>query len=272
MVFRRRIKAVFIVGCVRSGTTFLQSFFSAHPDIFTFHESHFFYKIKKKIFLKENIRILKEAALEFFKDDPDYKNVFLKKYFTVSGVVREFIRCLDQLTVRSGKNIWVEKTPLNLNNIERITKYLPEAKFIHIIREGKAVVASHYEVSKNNPEIWGGARTISQCVERWNNDIRTSWNYRDTKNHYIVKYEYLIRDMEDQINNITNFAEIKFSDDMINNRVESAKKIVKPYENWKNGVLKEDFNPVIDKFEAIFNNSEKQFIEKNILNLSDYFE
>ena len=272
ILFRKRSTQVFIVGCVRSGTTYLQSFLSAHPDIFTFHEAHFFNQIKEGNFSREHIQILQEAAQEFFKEDPEYRKIFEKKFITIRGIVNKFIYSIDQMANSYGKKIWVEKTPSNLHNIEVITDFLPDAKFIHIIRNGKDVVASHYETSKEYPEIWGSARSIETCVNRWNKDVNLSLKYMNKKNHFILKYSDLINDMKNQIVNITNFIGIPFSDDMIIKRAESVKRIVKPDENWKNDVFIDNFSSKVNKFDFLFNEEEKSYIENNLLKLGDYFD
>ena len=44
-------KKFFVVGSSRSGTTMMGRILNNHPDIFTFHELHFFEKINRQYYL-----------------------------------------------------------------------------------------------------------------------------------------------------------------------------------------------------------------------------
>jgi len=126
---------IFIVAAPRSGTTFLGEFLSIHPQVASWHEPYFIWQFKLK--KQKNDYLTADLATEDTKK-------FIRKQFKIYAS-------------KSNKPILVEKTPVNAFKMEFINNVFPDAKWIHLYRDGRAVVNSlkyryqrRYEIVKNN--------------------------------------------------------------------------------------------------------------------------
>ena len=201
-----KIKArVFIVGCPRSGTTLLQSLLLQHPKINSFPESHFFRinRFNKINWFQQNRAYNSLLDWNETLRNNGFKNIPKAMYSANRNkIIKQFIQQLDEITVFQGKSVWVEKTPSHLYEIKSIIKVLPEAKFIHLIRNGEDVVSSLYDVTNKYPSDWGKRYSIHQAIERYNRDINISKSWIGIDNHIFIFYEDLIDKMQKTINGV----------------------------------------------------------------------
>ena len=64
----------------------------------------------------------------------------LHKYvmtFEPDLAVRQYVRVFEWLQARFGKKAWVERSGGSLRAVPRLAKSFPEAKFVHIVRDGR---------------------------------------------------------------------------------------------------------------------------------------
>lgn len=262
---------IFVVGCPRSGTTLLQGMLASHPRMLSFPETHFFSMAYPRNRLKRLFTwpaLTVQGVLENFVCEigrPDLKREINIGLFD-RDYEKSFIRILDRLTIEAGKDIWVEKTPRHLYFISEMQRRIPQAKFIHIVRNGIDVVASLYKASNEFPRRWGfrsRGLTIDQCIRRWNNDILITNQWIGKPHHFAVKYEELIDSSADVMRDICLFLSIEYSDKMEKSE-RMFNKIARPFEEWK----KNNAKPIRRQeslFDSVFNDNEKVYIRKRLL-------
>ena len=130
---------VFVVGAPRSGTTWLQRLLAAHPRVATGQESHLFSE-----FVGPQLRAWRKheraAAVERGGVGPGCYHT--EEEFL--GILRDYMRRLlaPLLEARGTAELFVEKTPGHALYVAEIHELLPEARFIHIIRDARDVVVS----------------------------------------------------------------------------------------------------------------------------------
>jgi hypothetical protein len=264
---------VFIVGTARSGTTLLQSMLSSHSEIFSFPETHFFSLSMPKNNLYEyflwaikpkNIEVVEDflKKIDEYELLNDLDNILPKFYFSKVGWGKLLISILDKYTKKNGYNIWIEKTPLHLRYIDIIHAVNPNIKFIHIIRNGKDVVASMYEVTHKYPQKWGGYRSIEQCIDRWKTDICISKKYLGISNHSFVFYEDLIDDPESVSRKLLSILNLEYEKEIVYDYKKQANKIIFAGETWKNNTKKEINKS--NKFYSVFSQKQQIMIGKKI--------
>jgi hypothetical protein len=265
---------IFLVGCPRSGTTLLQSMLAAHPDIASFPESHFFAHLlaTNRLYRQLNIASANtRVRLEKFCSELEQEQMqhFIPKnaIFT-SKYVQAFIKILDTVTEQQDKTMWLEKTPQHLHYIEYIEKILPQAQFIHLIRNGEDVVTSMYEVTHKYPEIWNGARGLDRCIQRWQKDINISRKYIIKPNHILVRYETLVAETQQILQKLCDFFNISFNQKMLHNYQQASKKIRLDNEIWKESVAEKIICDRDRKFDLILNQEQKQYVTKQISQIS----
>jgi Sulfotransferase family len=213
-----RPPAPFVVGVPRSGTTLLRLMLDAHSGLAIPPETHFLPKL---------IRVCREAeaagedprarVIEFLTGHRRWRDFDLDEAevrarlggdggLTPAVAARAFY---DAYAAKQGKARWGEKTPQYLKTLKRIAGALPEAHFIHIIRDGRDVALSLLDVS------WG-PRTVEDAAVQWTTQIRRARRKARSIAHYTeVRYEGLVADPEPIVRRICEFVELGFEPAML---------------------------------------------------------
>lgn len=211
-------EALFIGGCDRSGTTLLGSLLARSPRVHTTPESQF--KIQAIIdaggipsgfdpmaLFRDTIEQLPRWALwagaaPSDLKDPSYGELLLdlaSSHARASGAP-------------DSARIWVDHTPHNLRFARLLDEALPRARFIHVVRDGRAVSASLI------PLAWG-PRTPLDAADFWKGriaeglavELAPGFEGRVLR----VLYEDLVREPERTLVKVCHFAGIDFEPKML---------------------------------------------------------
>ncbi len=264
------VSPLFVVGCPRSGTTLLQSMLAAHPQVISFPESHFFNRLisarpwMRKLGLAS--RMARPRFRAFLREIHHEELCRLLPWYalTMRQYVRAFVAALNQIAVQAGARYWLEKTPGHLHYIPFIEQWMPDARFIHILRDGRDVVASLYEVTHRHPEIWGGPRDIETCISRWQQDVRLSLRYRGKAGHFFVRYEALVDDPRPVLEAICAFLQLPFDEAMLSEYTSAADELLAEGESWKANVRGALQPRRGQKFRSLFTEAEQRYIAQRV--------
>jgi hypothetical protein len=113
---------------------------------------------------------------------------------------------------RQGKPRWGEKTPAYVRNMRKIEKALPEARFIHVIRDGRDVALSRWKRTLGD----GEKAPAGQVAEGWQRRIRRAQKQGRKLAHYLeLRYEDLVTDTEPNLRRISEFLELEWDPVML---------------------------------------------------------
>ena len=208
-----------IIGAPRSGTTLLRFMLDAHPDLAIPPETGFLTigeklrgngdRLRKRFF---------EAVTNYPRASPCWPDFEIPKEtfwmvlsqinpFSVSEGFRSFYKLYAN---RHGKARWGDKTPIYCHHIEPIRRVLPEARFIHIIRDGRDVALSLRQMwFSPGPEIETQAKYWADCVRAARSTGRGHPDYLE------VRYEELVRDTQATLRNICAHIDLSFEEPML---------------------------------------------------------
>lgn len=271
-------KGIFLVGCARSGTTLLQSLLAAHPKIISFPESKFFTYLvpesgSKRLALGISSKRLTPMLKKFLSEieHPELIELLPKTPLFMGRYTNIFTRILNKIAESQDKDMWLEKTPEHLEYIKYIERFIPEAKIIHIIRNGQDVVSSLYSLAKNHPQYWLDEHRfndIDSCIDWWIKAISISQRYLDRPNHFFVQYEELVSDTPKILAELCQFLKIEFCQEMMENYSDNAEELIRGREIWKTNINREIKSTNSQKFYRLFNAEQQQYILSRISEIS----
>jgi hypothetical protein len=168
-------RPIFIIGCARSGTTLVRLILDSHPNISAGAETKF---------LPELGEMVERARL-------DGKFDVTRPY--VLELMRGFYgRLQADYMLRRGKRRWAEKTPGYTLHLPLIEELYPDAQYVHVIRDGRDVVASHRD-------RWGYRAALGTALRKWRRYVTVARRFGrrlPPDRYHEVRYEDLVADPE----------------------------------------------------------------------------
>lgn len=209
----------FIVGSARSGTTLLRAMLEAGPDLAIPGESHFIPRFRAR-----RGRYERRTGFDVTAFCADLAK---HRYFAAWGIptdeLSEQLRAAAPRSVeaairttfltyarRSGRTRWGDKTPAYVLQMPTIARMFPEARFVHLIRDGRDVARSLVDL--------GWASTIEDAALRWSFRVQRGMHmgrelgparYRE------VRYEALIDDPQPVLADLCTSLQLRFDERMI---------------------------------------------------------
>lgn len=208
--------APFVVGLTRSGTTLLRMMLDAHPELAVPPETHFVPDVIKAVRDGGGV----EGALAAMTGNRTWGDFGISEDemrpalvglepLDEAAAVRAFFR---KYADKQGKPRWGDKTPAYMLSVRRIGRTLPEARFIHLIRDGRDVALSQTARAINEQP------PPPEQAARWVKRIRKSREQAETLKgpRYVeARYEDLVRDPEPTLRRICEFIELDFDPAML---------------------------------------------------------
>jgi Sulfotransferase family len=243
---------IFIVGCPRSGTSFLYHLLLSAGGFAEFHTQMNVFDVLEPIYGDLGRAAKREAAT---------KNWLASKAFDVSGLKAEEIereiasRCqgasdflriiMEAVAQKQNVGRWVDSTPTNVPHMLRIAHDFPAAKFVHIIRDPRDVVLSLDKRGWTRPLPWDRSRSLLAAGVYWEWIVRLARRYGAVlgpRRYQEVRYESLVNDQPKALNDLGEFLDHDLDYDRIqNSKVGSVKN---PLTSFKEDLGKGEFMPV----------------------------
>lgn len=218
---------VFIVGCPRSGTTLLQRMLDSHPQLAVANDTHFIPRAVQKLGLTSNLR-LTAPLVEFVRHYRRYPRLGLPdaaidNAASTAETYPEFISNIyRQFAEAKAKPLSGEKTPDYVKNLPMLNHLFPEARFIHIYRDGRDVALSTLEWATNSKgpgrlEYWKES-PVGVSALWWKQQVSTGREDGASigADRYLeVCYELLVDQPEDELRRIADFLDLPYTEKMI---------------------------------------------------------
>lgn len=180
------LNLIAVGGCGRSGTTLVRVILDSHRNICCGPESGLF---------KPRPLDLNKLNRKFKIDVPQLQAAYDK-----SQSRAEFIEQFAEICLaREGKPRWAEKTPRNVLQLDYLFARFPEARFVHVLRDGRDVACSlrtHPRHRVVNGQIlpvntW---KPMERCAKRWRDSMLAVKPHWSNPRLTTVRYESLVAD------------------------------------------------------------------------------
>jgi len=204
-----------VVGVPRSGTTLLRLMLDAHPHLAIPPDTGFLWVLaagtdkEHAIGPEELYQLITtyETWDDFGLSKTDYLEALKTiQPFSVPAGLRAFCRLYAQ---RHGKLRWGDKTPTYSQHIRQIQDLLPEAHFIHIIRDGRDVAASLRLV------WFAPGKDLATLASYWKSQIENARAQGAQCRHYMeIRYEQLVQHTQHTLRAICDFIDLAYDPGM----------------------------------------------------------
>jgi hypothetical protein len=213
-------RPIFIVGCPRSGTTLLSLMVHAHPHIAIPPETRHLLELFERHAEFGDLRqpenrlavadhILGHRRFKDLKLDRAQVRAAIEQGPPTIGSAIGIV--LREYSARFGKSRWGDKRPLYINHLSTIFEMFPDAQIVHIIRDGRACVAS----LKRMPWWDGGSiSAMSRWVQAMYIGSRAKATLRPDQYHEI-SYEKLVTDPRPHLEALCAFLGEPFDEAML---------------------------------------------------------
>jgi hypothetical protein len=196
----------FIVGAQRSGTTWVQRLLGAHPLIAAGQESHLFSSYLAPIWQRWfDERVFRAGG---------NRTIGLACYLTQDELIAAMRQFATTVFAKLEKakpdaRLILEKTPDHSLHLPLIAMLFPQAAIIHVLRDGRDVVASLCSAHRQG---WGrgwATAKVADAARRWVDwvrEIRHQSTFFDRV--HVVRFEDLLADGPAQLQSVYDFLEL----------------------------------------------------------------
>jgi len=202
-------RLIFIGGSPRSGTTLVQNILDSHPDICGAPE---FFCIPDILGLRKNLHGF--ISVGWIDAICSYDDVDRR----IASLIEDL---LLPLADKYGCTYLSEKTPRNVLVFSELIDLFPGARFIHVIRDPRAIIASLLQVGKRQKDRGKRARSYMTSVPA---AIRYVKEYLRAglaasaacpERVLTLVYEELVTNPEKETKKVCQFLEIPWSEEMM---------------------------------------------------------
>lgn len=182
---------IFIGGAGRSGTTLLRVILDSHPNVACGPE----------------LKVSQVIAKLWYDFQTKYTSIIKEYGITAADTNRLFADLikglLEKYRLKEGKERIAEKTPSNINIFPHLHEMFPDSPLIHVIRDGRDVVASLLSMNWQSPDgkPMEYTRNVKKAAKFWVTTVTIGRRFAQSsksasKVYYEVRYEDIVNDPE----------------------------------------------------------------------------
>ncbi|KAH8241649.1 hypothetical protein KR038_006294 [Drosophila bunnanda] len=199
--YNREMPLIFIGGVPRSGTTLMRAMLDAHPDVRCGQETRVIPRILQ----------LRSHWLKSEKESLRLQEAGITKE-VMNSAIAQF--CLE-IIAKHGEPAprLCNKDPLTLKMGSYVIELFPNAKFLFMVRDGRATV--HSIISRKVTITGFDLSSYRQCMQKWNHAIEVMHEQcRDIGKErcMMVYYEQLVLHPEEWMRKILKYLDVPWND------------------------------------------------------------
>lgn len=202
----------FITGEQRSGTTLLSELLGRHSHVYIDGYSVGFRLVscfKNYTLVLPYNAAESQSAIQSWLIENDYKGRLaglidyknLERFVSAQAAIQDGI---DNRLLPEAKKVFGDKSPGIHHFMPELLTLVPEAKFIHVVRDGRAVAHSQYKRTGKHVEL---------AAQDWvdgNAKGLTNLAWLGADKYLMLKYEDLLSEPENTVNSVCRFLNITY--------------------------------------------------------------
>ena len=218
---RSTVPVPFLFGFERSGTTLLSMMVGAHPRIAVpLSATGLWYRYGKALGRYSGLRaradlermvsdLLREERVRLWDAQFTCDDVLAGlRPGSYPAVVARFHALYAE---KKGKECWGNIDIGTLDDMDLANHWFPDARFVHIVRDGRDVALSHKTYVYGTANIW-------ECARRWASKVHTNLKMGamlGPDRYMVLRYEDLILDTEASLRRLCAFMGVEYASEML---------------------------------------------------------
>lgn len=259
----------FILGNPRSGTTLLRLMLNSHSRIIVPPESGFMQWWHSKYQGVSEEDLMNGSILNsIIKDVLSSKKIeswgieFNDLYdITIENKPKNYAEfCLSVYGLYGRKQNKIDafigdKNNYYIHHLDTIGKIYPNAKYIHLVRDGRDVACSYIDIDKlvttsiYKPIL---SQNVDDIAIEWKNNINKIDKFLSDKDSINLRYEDLITKSESTLIYVSDFLGVKYSNKMLNYYQEIFYDEPKSTFDWKTKTKQKIDSANLNKYSIVF--------------------
>ncbi|CAH1738074.1 protein-tyrosine sulfotransferase isoform X1 [Aphis gossypii] len=202
--YDRNMPLIFIGGVPRSGTTLMRAMLDAHPDVRCGQETRVVPRILQ----------MRNHWYKSSKESLRLKEAGVSEEVINSAVASFILEVIARHGVPAPR--LCNKDPLALKSMDYLKVLFPNAKYIFMVRDGRATV--HSIISRKVTITGFDLNSYRQCLEKWDDAISVMYkNCNKVGSGYclMVYYEQLVLRPRATLTEILNFLDIPWNETVL---------------------------------------------------------
>ncbi|MFZ9872855.1 MAG: tetratricopeptide repeat-containing sulfotransferase family protein [Steroidobacteraceae bacterium] len=195
------LRAIFVIGLHRSGTTLAEQILAGHSKVASGGET---YDLRAQ---------LRRVSTLHFRHELDTRVIGRRHDLDYAALGQHYLRGMTWRA--AGKPYVTDKLPSNYFNVGFIARALPESRFIHLVRDPIDVGFSSLRTLFSHAAPYSYAQDDFTAHHRRYLELMTSWHARLPGRIMDVRYDDLVREPETMARRIAEFVGLDFEPGMI---------------------------------------------------------
>ena len=210
------VRPVFIGGSPRSGTTLLRTMLNSHPGLAIPNETRILvdgYRRRRQWGDLRNpdnrrrvARWVVERKVSRYRQLTEEPDELVERMVSAAPTLGSVLGAGFRLYAeRHGKARWGDKRPSLVLNLDAVFAMFPEAQFVNVVRDPRAVVAS---IRKAGRQYGWAAHGLPGGTDTWERSVRAAerWRRRLGDGQFLeLRYEDLVTDPGAGLGRIVDF-------------------------------------------------------------------
>jgi len=215
---------VFVVGSSRSGTSLLYAILQSTGVFPIYPAETFFVERGQSRYGDARKESVRRRFLDAWVNTEQFRRsgldgeAFKRKAMDIdSGYVSLLRLFMESLAHSQQKHRWAEKTPSHIFHLPLLDSGFTDARFIHVVRDGRDVAISKQKLGWANGQ---GKDTIARLVwgaKSWEYSVRSGRQAQKTlgSRYLEIRYEDLVLDQDRVLGELGRFLNIEVNRDML---------------------------------------------------------
>ena len=211
------MSAVIVLGVSRSGTTLLKAMLDAHSQLAIPSESYFV----PQLWDRHGERPNRDALLA----DLSRLERIRQWGVDLDDVARRlpgeptFAEAIDAIygsyAGSQGKPRYGDKTPLYMQRLDVLPRAFPDARYVHIVRDGRDAALSMAAMRRKPRFNLSRPRGIGDFACAWQREVRDAQRFGRTHPYLELRYEDLVAEPEARLREVCGFLALDFEPAML---------------------------------------------------------